>query len=231
MTRFLAVICGLKSEAGAVRSAAGGGRVRIAVSGADAARAEALAKALCSEGAAAVLSVGISGGLAPDLVPGDLIVGDCVKTKAGEEFAATPSLLTAIQLEAPGLPMRRETLFGSDEIVASPREKAALFERYAAGAVDMESHGAARAARAAGVPFAAIRAVADPASRALPGAALGAVAPDGSTRAFSVLLKCAKAPGEFPALMQLGADSDAALKTLRGGLGGLFRRLLFSLDL
>jgi hypothetical protein len=95
----------------------------------------------------------------------------------------------------------------------------------------MESHGAARAARTSGVPFAAVRAIADPASRALPPAALNAVAPDGSTKTLSVLMACAKAPGQFPALLQLGADSEAALKALRRDLGGLFRRLLFSLDL
>ncbi|MEX0644518.1 MAG: hypothetical protein WD076_04365, partial [Parvularculaceae bacterium] len=82
-----------------------------------------------------------------------------------------------------------------------------------------------------GVPFAAIRAIADPANRALPAAALNAVAPDGSMKILTVLIASAKAPGEFPALLKLGADSEKALKTLRRDLGGLFRRLLFSLDL
>jgi len=76
-----------------------------------------------------------------------------------------------------------------------------------------------------------VRSIADPASRALPAAALNAVAPDGSTKVFSVLIACAKAPEDFPALLRLGADSEKALRTLRRDLGGLFRRLLFSLDL
>ncbi|HXI88235.1 MAG TPA: hypothetical protein VNH64_12305, partial [Parvularculaceae bacterium] len=141
------------------------------------------------------------------------------------------ALLAELELEGGALPLERAILFGSDEIIASAREKARLFERYGAVAVDMESHGAARAARSAGVPFAAIRAIADPASRALPPSALNAVAPDGSTKTLSVLWECAKAPGQFPALLQLGSDSEAALKTLRNNLDGLFRRLLFSLDL
>lgn len=228
---FLAVICGLKSEAAVVRAAAPKEKVRLAVSGANAKRAETLAAQFCREGARAVVSVGVSGGLAPDLATGAIILGSAVRTRNGEEFPASASLIAS--LEAAGLTIAtpRGILFGSDVIVASTREKAALFDRYGAVAVDMESHGAARAARAAGLPFAAIRAIADPASRALPPAALNAVTPDGGARVFSVLLECAKAPRQFPALLQLGADSEKALKSLRGGLGVLFERLLFSLDL
>jgi hopanoid-associated phosphorylase len=229
--RFIGVVCGLKAEARAICAAADEARVRVAVSGASAERAEKMAAYFCHGGAKAILSVGVSGGLAPHLKPGDLLIGDAVRTKAGEEFAASSSLIAAFEMEAAATPLERAILFGADEIVASAREKAQLFERYTAAAVDMESHGAARAARAGGVPFAAIRAIADPAGRALPRAALNAVAPDGSTRTLAVLLECAKAPGQFPALMQLGSDSEAALKSLRGGLGGLFRRLLLSLDL
>ncbi|MGE0409392.1 MAG: phosphorylase [Amphiplicatus sp.] len=229
--RFIGVVCGLKSEAAAVRAAARAPSIRIAVAGASAARAEAMAMGLARDGAAAILSVGVSGGLDPALRAGDLLLGALVLTKSGEEFTATGSLLAALELESASTPMRRATLFGADEIVASARAKARLFERYGAAAVDMESHGAARAARIANIPFTAIRAVADPASRALPAAALNAIAPDGSAKTFSILMECAKQPRDFPALLRLGADSGAALKSLRGGLGGLFRRLSFSLDL
>jgi crotonobetainyl-CoA:carnitine CoA-transferase CaiB-like acyl-CoA transferase len=122
-------------------------------------------------------------------------------------------------------------LFGADSIIASPEEKARLFASYGAVAVDMESHGAARAAKAAGVPFLAIRAIADPAERALPKAALGAVGEDGRPRVPATLLECAKRPQDFPALLQLGRDSDAALKTLGGSLDRLFAALLLRLDL
>ncbi|MBI1364924.1 MAG: hypothetical protein GC153_03080 [Alphaproteobacteria bacterium] len=229
--QFIAVICGLKSEAAVVRACAPAEKIRIAVSGASAERAEELARGLCCESAAAILSVGVSGGLAPDLVSGDIILGSAIRTRSGSEYAASANLIASLEAAGTEVPTPRAIIFGSDEIVASAREKAMLFERYGASAVDMESHGAARAARAAGVPFAAIRAIADPASRALPPAALNAVAPDGSTRTLSVLWKCAKAPAQLPALLQLGSDSETALKSLRNSLGGLFRRLLFSLDL
>jgi hopanoid-associated phosphorylase len=230
-SRFIGVVCGLKSEAAAVRAAAPTEKIRIAVSGASAERAEAMAYQFCRDGAKAILSVGVSGGLDPMLKPGDLLIGEAVRTKSGEEFAANTTLIAAFEFEAGAAPLRRATLFGADAIVASTLEKKRLFDDYGADAVDMESHGAARAARGAGIPFAAVRSIADPASRALPAAALNAVAPDGSTKVFSVLIACAKAPEDFPALLRLGADSEKALRTLRRDLGGLFRRLLFSLDL
>jgi hopanoid-associated phosphorylase len=228
---FIAVICGLKSEAAVVRAAAPTGKVRVGVSGANAGRAEEIAARYCREGARAVLSIGVSGGLSPHLSTGDLVLGDVVRTKSGEEFFASRNLIASLETAGLTVAIQHAALFGSDAIVASAREKARLFERYGAVAVDMESHGAARAARAAGVPFAAVRAIADPASRALPPAASHAVTADGGTRVFSVLLECAKAPGQFPALLQLGADSNKALKSLRDSLGGLFDRLCFSLDL
>ncbi|MHA7872182.1 MAG: phosphorylase family protein, partial [Hyphococcus sp.] len=75
---FIGVICGLKSEAETVSSAVDASKLRIGVSGADAARAEELAVSLCRQGASAIVSVGVSGGLDPTLKAGDLIIGETV---------------------------------------------------------------------------------------------------------------------------------------------------------
>lgn len=222
-TGFIGVVCGLKSEAAAVRCALGDDpRIRIGVSGANAARAEDIAKMFCAEGARAILSVGVSGGLDPALKPGDLVIGACVKTADGFEHSSAGLSLPAC-ISGP--------LYGSDTIIQSPEEKRTLFQRYAAVAVDMESHGCARAASAAGVPFLAVRAIADPADRALPPAAMGAVAPDGSTRVLKTLGAALRDPGQFPELMKLGKDSAAATKTLRRDLEPIFRALFAALDL
>lgn len=228
--RFIGIVCGLKSEAGVAAPFAARGNLRIAISGANAARAENLALEFCNGGAAAILSVGVSGGLDPRLQPGALVLAHAVVTRDAriefEPLIAGPGVPAEAQAAGLGAPV-----FGSDTIIDTSDRKAALFAATGAVAVDMESHGAARAAKAAGVPFLAIRAIADPASRALPKAALGAVAPDGSTRVLRTLLESAKAPGDFPALLQLGADSTAALKTLRVHLGPLLDRLFLRLDL
>lgn len=227
---FTAIICGLKSEAQAVSSALGGAAIRIGVSGANAERAEELAKDFCKVGAGAVLSVGVSGGLDPACQPGNLIIGDRVITADGSAYASDLGLLKSLVTSEVGKDATCGSLFGSDDIIASADEKAALFSKHGCLAVDMESHGAARAAHHAGVPFIAIRAIADPADRALPKAALGAVAEDGSTRVFKTLGAALGDPKQFPALMKLGGDSNAASKTLRRDLGPLFKALTQSLD-
>lgn len=233
MSRFLGIVCGLKSEARVAYRSAPPERLRIAVSGADSARAEALTAGLCREGAKAIVSVGISGALSPHLKPGDLLIAERVVTDQ-DAISCDPVLWTAllgVLQKTPGAAVRPAvTLFGADAIIASPAEKARLYREFGAAAVDMESHGAGRAAREAGVPFAAIRAVADPASRAVPRAALNAVAPDGGTRVIPTLINCVKAPGDVPALLKLGAESSRALRSLSGRLDQLLGAL-FRLDL
>ena len=252
---FIAVICGLKSEAAVVKKSVDGDKIRIGISGADAGRAYELARAASQDGAAAVISIGVSGGLDPALKSGDLVIGsEVIADDSGERFAADPYLLRilASSFETPTSlhPEERRrrvskgegklapqdegiigALFGSDAIIQSAEHKSALFYNHNAIAVDMESHGAARAAAEFSAPFIAIRAIADPADRALPKAAMNAVAPDGSTRVLATLLETAKAPGQFPALMQLGSDSEKALNTLRRDLGPLLGGLFLALDL
>ena len=168
----------------------------------------------------------MSGGLAPTLVPGDLIFASEVRTLDGERFTPDAALAALLGDAA----WKQAAILGVDAVIASAADKERLFVQKGAVAVDMESHAVARAAAAAAVPFAALRAIADPASRALPPAALNAVAPDGSTKVLATLLECAKAPGQFPALLKLGSDSAAAQKSLRSGLGDFFRSLFLGFD-
>lgn len=227
---FIGVVCGLKSEAAVVRNALGDDtRVRIGVSGANAQRAEAIAREFSADGALAILSIGVSGGLDPALMSGALVVGEKTVVGNGEAWSSDERLLGASSKTLSNI--KTGVLFGADDIIDSAEAKAILFQKYRAIAVDMESHGCAKAAAEASVPFLAIRAIADPADRALPPAALGAIAPDGSTRVFKTLGAALGDPKQFPVLMKLGADSAAATKTLRRDLGPLFRSLFVSLQL
>ena len=237
-TSFIGVICGLKSEAQAVAAAkVDPSKIRIGISGANAARAEEIARGFCNEGASAIISVGVSGGLDPNLKPGDIVIGEKVIADDGSVYASDQYLIRAIHDAYLDFRVEKKfefwiaDIFGADEIVDSVMKKSALFQNHEAVAVDMESHGAARAAARAGAPFIAIRAIADPADRALPQAALSAVAPDGSTRVMATLSAAMRDPKQFPELMKLGADSAAATKALRGCLGPLFARLFLSFDL
>src|SRR5262249_60264974 len=80
-------------------------------------------------------------------------------------------------------------------------DRAALRGAGGGAAVDMESPAGAGEAVAAGLPFLVIRAIADPAGRALPAAALAGLAPDGSARPWAVLLSLLRRP---PQLIGLG---------------------------
>jgi len=61
-----------------------------------------------------------------------------------------------------------------------PERKAGLFHTTGAIAVDLESHLVAQAAARAGRPFLILRAIADPASRSLPPAAVNGLDSDGN---------------------------------------------------
>ena len=228
---FIGVVCGLKSEARTAARAIGEASARIGVSGADAGCAENIAKEFCADGARAIVSFGVSGGLDPALKPGDLLIGETVLAEGGAVWSADADLLRAVRQAAAGIRSVCGPLYGADAVIDSAAEKARLFQEHGALAVDMESHGAARAASGAGVPFIAIRAVADPADRALPPAALKAVAPDGSTRTLATLGAALRDPKQFPQLLTLGADSQAALKTLSRDFGLLFAALTARLGL
>ena len=89
-----------------------------------------------------VLLAGVAGALTADLAPGTAHL-------IAEVF--TPGGVLHSPLIAEGL-----RVTGADEIIATPRDKAALAARTGGQGVDMESHAFAVAAEAAGRPWAII---------------------------------------------------------------------------
>ena len=83
-----------------------------------------------------------------------------------------------------------------------------------AAAVDMESHRVACVAARAGLPFAAVRVIADPADRALPSSALAGFNARGETQIGAVLWELANHPLQLPALIRVARDSNKAFSTL-----------------
>ena len=208
----IGVICGLKSEAACLEGA--GASVRLGVSGASAARAEAEAEAMAEAGVRGLLSFGVSGALAPDLRSGDLLIADEVVVRDGEAWRADEAWRAGLRTMAPNARMAK--LLGSDELISTVGAKAALYAASGAVAVDMETHAVARAAAKHGLPFAALRAVADEAGGAIPQAASHGVAPDGGTRALAVVGAMMLRPQDIPGVLRLGRESALALKALRG---------------
>ena len=174
----------------------------------------AAVEAAIARGAAGVISFGIAGGLAPDLVAGDWIVGSAVRT--GQESYSTDRAWARILLEAlPGA--IHADIVGMDVPIAGASEKRRLHARTGAVAVDTESHIAARIAAAHRIPFAACRAIIDLAHRDLPPAAMVGLRPDGTPDVFAVFRSVAKQPSQLPALIRTAVDARIAGGALRRG--------------
>lgn len=205
------VVVGLASEARLLRDRPG---VRVACSGASAARARILAAKLLDGGCDALVSFGLAGGLDPRLSSGALCLPEAVLTASGARLAVdAPWRARLVQRigGAPGCAL----LLGSDRAVASPEEKSALFARTGAAAIDMESHAVAAAAAERAAPFLVIRAIADPAERRLPPWLAGVIGADGRPVARTLAAGLARNPADAAAMLRLGGDARRGLKTLR----------------
>lgn len=200
-------VSGLAAEA---RIASGIGVTTLA-GGGDPARLALLLQAALANGAKAVISFGIAGGLRPDLRPGTTIVGRSVddgEVRTEADRAWTERLARALPHALVA------DLVGVDRAVCGVGSKHALHRRTGAAAVDMESHIAARLAAQYGVPFAALRTIADPAERTVPTAAAVGMKPDGSTDVAAVLRRLGRRPGELPDLVRTAFDARAAFVAL-----------------
>ncbi len=236
MSPFIAVVTGMRAEAALLPRG-----ISFVCTGGRAARAYDEARRLLAAGAAGLMSVGIAGGLDPALAPGALVIGTAV---VGEQIFECDARWRDALVEALTLPPRSSPLkgeeedkklppplrgrvrvggavasgpvVGSSEPVIYPAEKTALHRRWHALTVDLESGGVARACAEAGKPFAVLRAVADPAARAIPRSALAGLTASGRMNPIGVARGLLARPGDLPALMQLGNETRLALRALAG---------------
>src|SRR5919197_853335 len=148
-------------------------------------------EAAAKRGAAGIISFGIAGGLAPDLAAGDWVVASGVRTQQGH-FPTDRGWARALLEALPGAV--HAEIIGADAPIAEPVEKRQLHLRTGAVAVDNESHVAARIAAAHRIPFAACRAVIDPAHSVLPPAAVFGLRHDGTADVIAVLRSLARQP-------------------------------------
>jgi adenosylhomocysteine nucleosidase len=214
--RPVLIITGLAQEA---RIAAGPGMI-VVCSSSDPNQLRSLLATLDSTTFRGVISFGLAGGLDPALKSGDLVVA--TEVLAGDTRWLAGSALDEEMIASVALGRRRVVrggLAGVEQIVAGMSCKAALRSETGAAAVDMESHIAAAYATEAGLPFAALRVISDPAGRALPALALSAIKPNGDIDLRKVLRGVARNPTTLRALVSTGIDFNRALRSLRGCRG------------
>jgi adenosylhomocysteine nucleosidase len=167
-----------------------------------------------AQGAAALISFGLAGGLEPSLRPGRLIVPIAVHT-AGRDILTDRSLSRLLGSATP------HRLLGVETIATTAADKHRLWQSTGAVALDLESGAVASVADQHRLPFAVLRAICDPAERDLPHAALAALDPHGAIGLARVLGSLAAHPTQLSALLALAADAAAARRALAGRVAAI----------
>jgi adenosylhomocysteine nucleosidase len=210
-TGYVLAVTGLKAEAYiAARSPC----IKAIAGGGDAAKLGTLIEeAAIGSDCRGILSFGLAGALGPHLRPGTCVIGREV-VHANHRCRTDEAWMTHLRERLPRAAIIG--IAGVDRPLVTFEQKLALFAATGAGAVDMESHVAARIAAQRAIPFAVLRVVADPQARDLPPAALAGMRSDGTMDALAVLRALGKDPGQIPQLAHIAADAVRAFWSLLG---------------
>jgi adenosylhomocysteine nucleosidase len=217
------IVCALQAEArqlGPARQrteslAALADGTLLHVSGMGSEAAEQGARALVEAGASALVSWGMAGGLDPALSSGTLCLPSEIIAPNGPAIQTTrlwrERLSAAVAARRPAVCGRLVT---SPRAVGSVEDKAALFRKTGAVAVDMESLAVAQVALSHGLPFLAVRVIVDSAGDVLPKAVTAAADAAGHLHVWRLLGALALAPAELMALIRLARRYRAATRCL-----------------
>ena len=204
---MIIAVTGLTREA---RIVAGTGVTAICCGGRSVLLRERLECAL-AQGVDGIISIGIAGGLAPLLKSGDCVIASEI-VNAGWRIPTDASWTARLAARLPDAHVA--PLASSQGIVFGQTSKADLFRATGAYAVDMESYVVARFAALHGIPFAALRTIADPAGSELPPLVSRAVTSEGTVDLPGVLKAILKGPRQIPALIRTARESNAAFRAL-----------------
>lgn len=197
-------VTGLKAEAALLR----GSDFLVAAGGGVPEGAYRAAIALIGQGAKALVSFGIAGGLQPGLEPGTVLVPNSV-IDGPRAYPCHYALMEFLGGST------AKPITSGLTIAATAEAKSVIFRHSKAVAIDLESGAVARAASEHGLPFAILRAVADPAERNLPPAACLPLKPAGGIDLPRILLSIAARPGQIPGLIDLAKDAAKARSALK----------------
>jgi adenosylhomocysteine nucleosidase len=219
--RRVGVVTGLVMEARIVAKAANEGghhRPHLKIAGPGAPTAQVTVDRLIAEGAEAILSFGLAGGLDPSIPPGALIVPEGVLLPESDGLKVLETdrrwRNRLVNLLSSGSEVRENPLLCSFEPVLGVADKAKLHQDSEAGAVDMESALIARAAANRSVPFLALRAVSDCAATAIPAAAASAMTQGGRLNIWPIIVALATGQLNLLDLLHVGRQSQLAVGNL-----------------
>jgi nucleoside phosphorylase len=166
-----------------------------------------------AQGAAGIMSFGMTGALVDGLAIGDWVVGD--RLAGAIDLACDPAWTTALLARLPGA--RPGAFFADGRMIDTVAEKLALGARHGALAVDMESHVAGAIAAERGLPFAILRCVSDGARHLLPHAITVSMRPDGAVDAKAMLRSLVARPRQVADVARTAAGFSRAMAELKQG--------------
>lgn len=174
-----------------------------------------------------LVSFGIAGALKPGLRAGDIILSTEVIDE-DRRWLSSDSLRGRLAELVREIGASEGPVLGARMVLATKADKRRAWHETGALAVDLESVVVARAAAALGIPFLVLRAIADPAGRELPPAALLPLKQNGHPDLGRVLGSLLRRPGQLPTLLSVAREARQALaalvgpaRALNGALSGL----------
>jgi adenosylhomocysteine nucleosidase len=187
----------------------------LVISGIGSTAAAAAATALIRQGADALVSFGLAGGLEPSLKAGSIFLPVEVFATDGARYSTSTEwrARVAMSLQARN-PRTDGNLLSSLHAITAVEAKQATFRATGAMAVDMESAAVARISAERLMPFIAARVIVDTALDALPNSVMEA-SRSGKLRMWDLLTSLAKTPGEVVDLIRLARRFRAARLAMR----------------
>jgi adenosylhomocysteine nucleosidase len=176
--------------------------------------------AAAAAGADCLVSFGIAGALSPALRAGDLILSADIVSETGT-WRSEEAWRGRLAELGHAVGAASAPVLGVGAILATRVDKARAHARFGALAVDLESDIVALAAASAGISFAALRAIADPAERDLPPATLLPLTADGRADLARVAGSVLRRPLQAAPLLQLARETRLALSALKRSAAAL----------
>jgi hypothetical protein len=199
---MIGIIAALPAEA---RCLSGAAEARVVVSGVGAAAAARACATLIADGAVALVSWGTAAGLTDAMTSGRVVIDASLGAIGWAERVV--QLLDGVAV--------RGRIACPPAVLQTPAHKRALASVTGAAVADMETDTIAGAARAAGLPWLAVRAVADGVDVVVPVSVLRAIDTEGRVRYGRLGAGLLARPSDVAALPAMARGFNAALRSLR----------------
>lgn len=209
----IAIIAALELEAAIPKRFAGNRCPPVYVSGPGSERAFTAARRAISDGASALMSWGLAGGLTESVATGTIVVPDLLVSGAGQWQANAAWRQRLLDALGSRFGLSDGPLYTADRVITTLEDKSRLASSTGSVAVDMESAGVAEAAAEDSIPFVALRVVADGPKDELPDNAAALITPSGRTR-YRGLLGFLFSPRRLKLLVALAGRSRDARQQL-----------------